>query len=1111
MNNNPNTQNSQIIENGLKHVFPNECAHERHYAGGIRTRYGRTGVLSLNHGECMWWNFELGIGGGLWALAKYHLWGDHQRYPLSPDEAASVRQLLAEWGDSPPPTLTPTEPAKTFTPKSKLPTLKYLQKNHDSLPYADKHPYAQSKGFARAACEVLGIRQMDNMLIYPGQNLDGDIVTYQLILRGYDGKFTKFFAPGSKMAQGAFVDIPGQQADGELTLVEGLSTGLAHVALTGGGCRSCFDLGSMLKVGAAALAADPTLRLNVLADNDRWGKPDPQKLNRWRKGLPMGNPGLARVWQAWGDNPRVSITWPRFDDQWASHKPTDVWDYGVMMGPDAPKLALMGQRDYDLEETAWVGRQLGGTVHTQAGGYTDDDIPLLEGEVLGLVGDMGTGKTEFIHKKCAELRAATPGITIMIVTHRRSLATTYADRFADLGAVNYLDKPAAGANLLVISIQSLANDRLVPPAADVVIMDEAVSIVAAWQESVCFNRRESRCFRALKRLLGTASRVILADANFGARDLDAFNELTQGRFTPRVHINYHKPMAGTTYRQMVSRGAAIRDLVDFVGRGGTAFYACDSKRWGQAIQALLQEQAPQSRHLWIDAENFNETLPLVGDGGFRNYDTLGYSPSLFTAISLDDDKVHPHFHRGYVISCGVVTADDLIQGTRRYRPVVPLVGYVPERGQFASNVGADDLRQEALLGEAADILHAANAQGGGMTALESLTLAESKWDELGQVIVDERAKRLNDLQHLRTQFFEHLRYRGVTVVFDNCTNETDMRDIRRAQRVQRAQNLLGAEPIDRLTASRLRGDVRVTEPELWSLRQFDYVDQSGLPLTLDDVLWEGEGSRRREGSNWTSALAPREAVGHLRDEDEAVDRPVPNRAREAHGRYTVRRIMSDGFGVIFTETGYIADYSAEYSKLSVLGNTGLMTWLHDNMAEINAAQVPGLARLRHRDFIFPAHPYKPPLIFEKLCNLMRHHGFRSRSLGYPDLTDDEKSQFAEIRDQAGWVWRPGLSDGEGSTDIEGPATPSPRYRMHTRQWIRSDRQQVIDARQLEIALPRWNRLVSEARRQASATDNGPVVTLDRPAHLIHQAFPAHEGPSLEALFGGDDIEVSPPP
>jgi hypothetical protein len=219
--------------------------------------------------------------------------------------------------------------------------------------------------------------------------------------------------------------------------------------------------------------------------------------------------------------------------------------------------------------------------------------PVPAGDWL-LVSDTGTGKTEAMRPVVEDTVNA--GGRVLIVTHRRALASGLAERLA---ADCYLGNDAAfwsDRQALVISIQSLP--KLLEQGAEpyaVVIVDEVTQVYGDLAGATFGGKKGKRPARAaltaLKQYIASAGRVLLADKDASPADLDQYRRL--------------RPM--------------IRALVNtFTRKRGDVLTVHQSKALLLAQAAAAAQIAPQGRPVVIaltsreDAETLRGAL--VGAG-----------------------------------------------------------------------------------------------------------------------------------------------------------------------------------------------------------------------------------------------------------------------------------------------------------------------------------------------------------------------------------------------------------------------------------------------------------------------------------------------------------------
>ena len=514
--------------------------------------------------------------------------------------------------------------------------------------------------------------------------------------------------------------------------------------------------------------------------------------------------------------------------------------------------------------------------------------------IVALKSAKGTEKTKLI----AALTQDSP--KLLAVTNLISLARNLAERLLDREgrATHYrgdLDKAkgtyisASGyATRITTCLPSLlAIDPDQFQGCDLVL-DEAVQLVRCLVESSICNQDGKRpaLLARLEELLKVAGRVVLADADLDDATLNYLRKL-RGEATPVFLIrNDYVPVG---YSAIVydapNRSAIVADMMEDIeglAPGKMIWVATDSKALAKTLEQLITEVTGQ-KVFNINSDTsggeFEQAFMKAPDAFIPHLQQTGVkvilcTPSVATGLSAEIQGV---FQRVYGIFMGVSLNDaDMAQILVRLRePLERRVWCAPTGRNFAQVSQATTLKQfrHDLERRTTTTVRLIRSSLRPDVVDPTKGLDGYAWDENPHVEVYSQisVEQNRSMVHLRTALAVRLKHEGnqVTIVKRNANQviQERLRSVRAIVRLQAAESLVASEVLtyaDVLMLQEKAEKTSLTPAEQQSLARFWLADFYGLSaeaLTIDDVLWDGEGKRRAEITELEALLHP-----HLADE-----------------------------------------------------------------------------------------------------------------------------------------------------------------------------------------------------------------------------------------------------
>ncbi len=199
---------------------------------------------------------------GSWKTGESHTWRDEAIKPTNPAERAELQRHMQAMKAA----RTEEEKRVRAAARAKAAKLWLMAK-----PAAGDHPY-----LARKRVKAWGLRQLNNMLLIPARDADGQLHTLQFI--GADG--VKRFLTGGRI-QGCYYSMG--RVHGAVLVAEGYATAASIFEASGHAVAVAFNAGNLEPVARAIRAKFPKLHIVICADNDV---------------ATPGNPGLTRATEA---------------------------------------------------------------------------------------------------------------------------------------------------------------------------------------------------------------------------------------------------------------------------------------------------------------------------------------------------------------------------------------------------------------------------------------------------------------------------------------------------------------------------------------------------------------------------------------------------------------------------------------------------------------------------------------------------------------------------------------------------------------------------------------------------------------------------------------------
>ncbi|MCW5318483.1 DUF3854 domain-containing protein [Nostoc sp. KVJ3] len=314
--------------------------------------------------------------------------------------------------------------------------------------------------------------------------------------------------------------------------------------------------------------------------------------------------------------------------------------------------------------------------------------------LVGLVSDMGTGKTEIL----AVLRRENPNLSFLNNGHRVTLLKNLSDRLqtAMYSAISCGDWGQVKAlSITVDSLYKMANDL---QAYDILFIDEACQYLAHLLKSKTCKEHRGAILEVLEYLVYNAKLVVLADAHLDDLTIEFFMNLRPTGEKPFIIKNLYRSGGRQVHWYEGKNSSAI--VAEFHAQlmlGKKLMMVSDSKRFIKKLERALNDgsaiddsdETPESAEdrklrVWaIHSENSGSEENVIFireiNIAIKDLDAFLITPSLSSGVDISSYHFDAVFGVFHAVS---QSATECAQQLWRYRPNVPMYVWVAPRPPF---------------------------------------------------------------------------------------------------------------------------------------------------------------------------------------------------------------------------------------------------------------------------------------------------------------------------------------------------------------------------------------------------------------------------------------------
>jgi hypothetical protein len=517
-------------------------------------------------------------------------------------------------------------------------------------------------------------------------------------------------------------------------------------------------------------------------------------------------------------------------------------------------------------------------LRVNVGDLSSLDLSLMPQEgLIGVMSAKGTGKTKLIAGLIGE------SDRVLSITHRIALGRNLCSR---LGLTYRGDLDKVGGDYLneegyTLRIGTCVDGLLgIDPAkfaGGELILDEVTQVVRHLLTSSTCAREGKRpaLLARFRELVRNAKRVICADADLDNATLNYLRELRGDNCPLFLLRNEFKSEAyDCRFISSPDRTAIVGELLDAVELlpvGKVLFVATDSKATSKSVDRLIHQRFPEKRVLVLNSETsggefereFMATPDLVLERG--DYDIIVCSPSVATGVSIECRGV---VEAVYGIFAGVSSNDgDISQSLSRVRESV-------QRVVWSAVTGSNYSKVSRALSHLEVKYHLQSATNATVQLIRSSLredvaagVSATDWqaDPHMGLYCHIAAEQNRSMRSLRDALLTRLQFEGNRVeVVDLASTpavKTLLGQSRLEIQLEEAEALAAVETLSYADVTLLEQKETLTPEERLAISKYYLLDFYGLnELTVEDVIWDNEGRKRREILNLEALLMPEAAV-----------------------------------------------------------------------------------------------------------------------------------------------------------------------------------------------------------------------------------------------------------
>lgn len=306
--------------------------------------------------------------------------------------------------------------------------------------------------------------------------------------------------------------------------------------------------------------------------------------------------------------------------------------------------------------------------------------------VIAVKGYTGCRKTTGLLAPVA-VDSISQGLITTYLAHRRSIISSSMrlDGMQHYEEINPFDEEE------VVGIKACVNSVIKPRLTeiinktDVLLIDEVMQTLVHMIEGSVDECERVQIFKKLKRLIGGAKKVIIADADINDRAI----ELLRQSAREDIYVFELAADHSDITVNVANYDAVIPLIFDSIGKGEKVLVSADTKSMVKGLEKEFgKEEYSEKKILIIHADNIKDPqqASFIADPNNTNYDLVAFSPAITSSLSITNKNL---FNKHFNLCGGTLLPSDIVQQIRRDRTATEII--VGIRNPLMKDYSADDI------------------------------------------------------------------------------------------------------------------------------------------------------------------------------------------------------------------------------------------------------------------------------------------------------------------------------------------------------------------------------------------------------------------------------------